>query len=94
MALRFACASCGCPSVKLPTDLTAQAIVACDQCDAPLATWAEFKRLTTSIVLSERETSAASRDGASYDPLVPDPIEPDRAASIPEVILLKPLKVA
>ncbi len=85
MALRFACATCGCPSVKLPTELTAQAIVACNQCDAPLTTWAEFKRLTTTIVLSDRETSAA-RDRASYDPLEPDAME--RGAFVPEVVLL------
>ena len=85
MALRFACATCGCPSVKLPTELTAQAIVACNQCDAPLTTWAEFKRLTTTIVLSDREASAAP-EGASYDPLEPGTIE--RGAFVPEVILL------
>jgi hypothetical protein len=92
MAFRFACASCGCPSVRLPAELTAQALVACNQCDAPLATWAEFKRLTTSIVRSEQPDQ--SLEGASYDPLAADPAEPvPPPPAVDFVVLAKP-KVA
>lgn len=78
MAFQFACARCGCPSIKLPTELTAQSVVTCDQCGESLATWDEFKRLTTSIVLSEQSDASGPLDGASYDPLAHDTYEPDR----------------
>ncbi len=74
MAFRYACVSCGCPSIKLPTELTAHALVTCGRCGASLATWDAFKRLTTSIVLAEQPGPV---EGASYDPLAHDSYEPD-----------------
>jgi hypothetical protein len=92
MAFRFACARCGCPSVRLPAELTAQSLVACDQCNAPLTTWAEFKRLTTSIVLSEQ--SDQTLEGASYDPLAADPVDPVPPPPALDLVLLAKPKVA
>jgi hypothetical protein len=87
MDLRFACVSCGCPSIRLPAELTAQAMVTCDQCGAVLATWDEFKRLTTSIVLSEKSSRAGPLDAASYDPLVRDGLAVDHDQRLRESAL-------
>lgn len=91
MGFRYACVKCGCPSIKLPTELTAQALVTCGQCGASLATWDTFKRMTTNIVLSE-QSGAAVR--ASYDPLAHDTYEPDLEPPASTLIVRSPPEAA
>jgi uncharacterized Zn finger protein len=69
MSPRFACASCGCPSVRLPSELKADALVSCRDCGKPLATWREFKSHATRIIIAENPGTRASLVKASYDPL-------------------------
>lgn len=68
----FACSACGCPSVVLPEALRDEALVRCQRCNSPLATWAGFKARTTQVILAE--TKGKITDSGL---LGPDPLDPD-----------------
>ena len=76
----FACSACGCPSVVLPEELQDEALVRCQRCTSPLATWAVFKARTTQVILAE--THGQIRDSGL---LGPDPLDADllRASGSP-----------
>jgi hypothetical protein len=40
----FGCESCGSPGVRLPADLTDDAMIQCDRCGCTLMAWGAFKR--------------------------------------------------
>ena len=68
----FACDACGHPAVVLPNELHDNALVCCQGCRAPIATWALFKQRTTRAILA-----AASGSSAPAEALSPDPLDPD-----------------
>lgn len=67
--MQFACDACGHPAVVLPDELHDDAVVLCRGCNAPIATWAVFKRRTTRAVLAAARASGALVEGFSADPL-------------------------
>ncbi len=71
-AMPFACSACGCPSVVLPEELVDEALVRCQRCTSPLATWAVFKARTTQTILAE--THGRITDSGL---LGPDPLDDD-----------------
>ena len=68
----FACDACGHPAVVLPDELHDNALVCCQGCCAPIATWAVFKWRTTRAILA-----AAGGSGAPAEALSPDPLDPE-----------------
>ncbi len=70
--MQFACDACGHPAVVLPDELHDSALVCCQGCRAPIATWAMFKKRTTRAILA-----AACGSGAPAEALSPDPLDPD-----------------
>ena len=75
----FACGACGHPAVVLPDELHDNALVCCQGCCAPIATWAVFKRRTTRAILAAAGGSAAPVEALSPDPLDPDILRMRRA---------------
>jgi hypothetical protein len=67
----FACDACGHPAVVLPDELHDNALVCCQGCRTPIATWAVFKQRTTRAIL------AAAGSSAPAEALSPDPLDPD-----------------
>jgi hypothetical protein len=69
--VQFACNTCGHPAVTLPDELHEEALVCCQSCRAPIATWAAFKQRTTQIILS-----GSTRSDELLHVLSPDPLDP------------------
>ena len=67
--MQFACDACGHPAVILPDDLYDDALVYCQGCLAPIATWAVFKQRTTQASLSASRAAGADMAALSPDPL-------------------------
>jgi hypothetical protein len=67
--VQFACDACGHPAVTLPDALYDDAIVCCQSCQAPIATWAVFKQRTTQAILAAKRAAGASMETLSPDPL-------------------------
>jgi hypothetical protein len=65
----FACSACGCPSVVLPEELVDEALVRCQRCTSPLATWAVFKARTTQAILVETHGKITDSGLLGSDPL-------------------------
>ena len=67
--MRFGCTLCDCPSVSVPSELHANALVTCSNCGEAIATWLEFKGCVTRVIASEPYYAPGSLSRASYDPL-------------------------
>ena len=70
MCFLFGCPKCGCPSIKVPEELTPGSAVTCRACDAPIGTWNEFKTQMTRAILAESGEGQVALARASHDPLV------------------------
>ncbi len=68
--MRFACTACASPAVTLPAELFDDALVHCQGCNKPVATWAAFKRRTTQMILAE-----IAEVGHGFAVLSPDPLD-------------------
>ena len=68
--MRFACTACASPAVTLPAELFDDALVHCQGCNKPIATWAAFKRRTTQVILAE-----IAEVGHGFAALSPDPLD-------------------
>lgn len=64
----FSCKDCGSPAILLPSDLSAQALVLCDHCRAPVATLAAFRahvdRLTAGAQVCDHHLTNCHGGGA------------------------------
>ena len=67
--MRFGCSLCDCPSVSVPSELHADALVTCSNCGEAIATWLEFKGCVTRVIASEPYYAPGALSRASYDPL-------------------------
>jgi hypothetical protein len=67
--MRFACTACASPAVSLPPELFDDALVHCQGCNKPIATWAAFKRRTTQVILAEIKQIGTGVAALSPDPL-------------------------
>jgi hypothetical protein len=67
----YGCHECGSPAVTLPERLDEDAVVHCQGCRKPIATWAAFKHITTQAVLADFKEAGARGTAFSYDPLGP-----------------------
>jgi predicted nucleic acid-binding Zn ribbon protein len=67
----YGCHECGSPAVVLPERLDEDAVVHCQGCRKPIATWAVFKHITTQAVLADFKEAGAKGTALSYDPLDP-----------------------
>ena len=72
--MHYECHECGSPAVKLPEQLYENAVVRCQGCGKPVATWAAFKHSMTQAVLADSKIAGTSGSAVSYDPLDPGPI--------------------
>ena len=64
----FACERCGCPAVKLPEELSPEAMVSCRACNQPIATWEVFKERMTQIIVAETgRPQTARQDPLCFD---------------------------
>ena len=79
--MRYECHECGSPAVKLPEQLDENAVVRCQGCGKPVATWAAFKHSMTRAVLADSRSTGARGNAVSYDPLDPG-LLPDVKASL------------
>jgi hypothetical protein len=73
--MQFACHACGHPAVTLPDELHEDALVCCQSCRAPIATWASFKQRTTQIILLGCANFAVPPGALSPDPLDPEVLQ-------------------
>ncbi len=66
----FGCESCGSPGVRLPADLTDDAMIQCDGCGCTLMAWGAFKRRVEAQEAAdtrepaERRTAGAAQQAA------------------------------
>ena len=67
--MQFACTECASPAVVLPEELADTALVHCQGCNKPIATWALFKQRTTQAILAEIKEIGSSVAAISPDPL-------------------------
>ena len=70
-AMVYGCHECGSPAVTLPERLDENAVVHCQGCRKPIATWAAFKHTTTQVILADFKEAGAKGTALSYDPLDP-----------------------
>jgi DNA-directed RNA polymerase subunit RPC12/RpoP len=70
-AMVYGCHECGSPAVMLPERLDENAVVHCQGCRKPIATWAAFKHTTTQVILADFKEAGAKGTALSYDPLDP-----------------------
>ena len=67
----YGCHECGSPAVTLPERLDEDAVVHCQGCRKPIATWAAFKHITTQVILADFKEAGVRGNALSYDPLDP-----------------------
>jgi hypothetical protein len=72
--MQYECHECGSPAIMLPEQLDEHALVHCQGCRKPIATWAAFKQITTRVVLADSMSGGAWGNAISYDPLEPGPL--------------------
>ncbi len=70
-AVLYGCHECGSPAVTLPERLDEDAVVHCQGCRKPIATWAVFKHITTQVILADIKEAGARGTAFSYEPLDP-----------------------
>lgn len=61
----FGCESCGSPGVRLPADLTDDAMIQCDRCGCTLMAWGAFKRRVEAQEAADARKPAERPAGAA-----------------------------